>query len=250
MDGDDLSVSDTWLVGVVANGDALAGMRVHGGWLAAGPASGRPQRVHVRLRFGDDGVAGFPDPTESAKLLHAEEAVVEAFADDAVFVSVVTARGFRDLIFHTADATRCGAALDALDPDAVGYPLDLDVDDDPGWSHYRASFTDVIPADADRRLIADLTREHPDGPPTCTVVHRFGFPSLLEADQAAAALRTSGVTVTYCAPDDVDASPPPVLEAREVETVTQAEMARSRDALTAFALSWGGSYHGWTAEEK
>lgn len=248
MDGDDFPVADTWIIGVVANGDVLAGMRVHGGWLAAGPASGRPQRLHVRLRFGDGSGAGFPDPTESATLLHAEEVVVDAFADDAVFVAVVTAPGFRDLIFYAADASRCGAALNRLDHDAVGYPLELDIDDDPGWSHYRALFTDVVPADADRRLIADLARERPDGPPTCTLVHRFEFPSLQEADQAAAALRSSGVTVTFREPDDVDATPPPVLEAREVETVTQAEMARSRDALTAFAVSWGGSYDGWTVE--
>ncbi len=81
--------------------------------------------------------------------------------------------------------------------------------------------------------------------PEVLIAHRFRFPTLHEADQAAAALRTSGITVVFVASDDVDAEAPPVFEAHEVEVLTQGDMARSRDALGAFATSWDGVYEGW-----
>ena len=243
-------VTDTWLIGVVAHGEALAGMRVHGGWLAAGPASGRPYRVHVRLRYADGDDASFPDPTTSEVLLAAEETIVDAVAGRAELVAVLTVPGFRDLELHAADGTACRAAIEALDPDVVGVALTTDVEEDPAWSRYHALFTDAVPADADRRLILDAAREADDGSPEREIVHRFRFPTLHEADQAAAALRTSGVTVTFVEPDDATAEAPPCFVAREVETLTQAEMARSRAALSEFAASWDGIYEGWKLAER
>lgn len=238
-------VTDTWLIGVVAHDDALAGVRVHGGWVAAGPASGRPARVHVRLRYPDDGGSGFPDPTTAEALLAAERELVDALAGLAELVAVLTVPGFRDLEFHAADGPTCLATIEALDPDHVGFPVTVDLDDDPAWSRYRALFADAVPADADRRLIVDAARESGEGSPECQIVHGFRFPTLQEADQAAAALRTSGVTVTFVASDDASAEAPPRFEAREAETLTQAEMARSRAALSEFAASWDGDYEGW-----
>lgn len=238
-------VTDTWLIGVVAHGEALAGMRVHGGWLAAGPASGRNVRVHVRLRFSDDDGTGFPDPKTAEALLAAEEVIVDAFDGHAELVAVLTVPGFRDLEFHAADGAACLAALEALGPEDVAFPITADLDDDPAWSRYRALFADAVPADTDRRLIVDAARASDDGAPEREIVHLFRFPTLHEADQAAAALRTSGVTVTFVEPDDANAEAPPQFEAREVETLTQAEMARSRAALSEFAASWDGVYEGW-----
>ena len=168
---------------------------------------------------------------------------------DGDLVAVVTVPGFRDLVFHTADPARCRERLESADRASLGYTLELDVDDDPGWSWYRSMFIDVVPADADRRRIVDLARSDPGGAPTCTLIHRFRFPSLREADQAAAALREAGIEVTFVASDDLAAPALPMLEARETETLTQAEMARSRDALTAFAVSWDGTYEGWLVDE-
>lgn len=242
-------VGDGWLVGVVASGDALSGLRVDGGWLAAGPTSDRPTRVHMRFRFSDRTDMGFPSASESASLLLAEEHAVASIGVDGVLVAVVTVPGFRDLVFHTADEARCRRRLAAVDPASLGYTFELDVDEDPGWSWYRSMFTDVVPADADRRRIIELARDDPSGAPECALVHRFRFPSLQEADQAAAALRSTGIAVTFATPDDVAAAAPPVLEARETETLTQAEMARSRDALAAFATSWDGSYEGWLVDD-
>ena len=207
-------VTDTWLLGVVADGEALAGMRVHGGWLAAGPASGRPFRVHVRLRYADDGAATFPDAATAEALLAAEEAIVGAVAGHAELVAVMTVPGFRDLELHAADGAACRSAIEALDPDVLGFALSVDVEEDPAWSRYRALFADAVPADADRRLVLDAAREADDGSPQREIVHGFRFPTLHEADQAAAALRTSGVTVTFVEPDDAAAEAPPCFEAR------------------------------------
>jgi hypothetical protein len=239
-------VTDTWLIGVVAYGESLAGVRVHGGWVAAGPASGRPVRVRVRLRYADDEASSFPDPTTAGKLLEAEAAIIDALGDQAVLVAVLTVPGFRDLELHAADGEACRAAIEALDPDVVGFPLTVDVDEDAAWSRYRALFADAVPADADRRLILDAAREADDGSPEREIAHRFRFPTLQEADQAAAALRSSGVAVTFEQSDDLDAEAPPRFRAREVETLTQAEMARSRAALSEFAASWDGDYEGWS----
>lgn len=241
-------VTDTWLVGVVAHGDALAGLRVHGGWVAAGPASGRPARVLVRLRYADGSASGFPDPTIAEALLEGERTIVDALGDAAVLVAVITVPGSRDLEFHAADGAACIAVIEALDPADIGFPATVDLDDDPGWRRYRALFADAVPADADRRRILDVARTSGEGAPECPIVHRFRFPTLHDADQAAAALRDAGVSVTFVASDDTAAEAPPQFEAREVETLTQAEMARSRAALTEFASSWDGVYEGWNPE--
>lgn len=243
------SAADGWLVGVVASGGALSGLRVDGGWLAAGPTSARPTRVHVRLRFTDQTATGFPTASESASLLVAEDQVVASIGVEGVLVAAVTVPGFRDLVFHTAGAARCRERLATTDPASLGYSIELDADDDPGWSWYRSMFTDAVPADADRRRIVELARNVPGGSPVCALVHRFRFPSLREADQAAAALRSTDIAVVFAPSDDVAAQSPPVLEARETEMLTQAEMARSRDALAAFATSWNGTYEGWLVDE-
>ena len=238
-------IADTWLVGVVAHDDALAGVRVHGGWVAAGPASGRSSRVHVRLRFDGDSSTGFPDPAVSESLLAAEEQLVSALDDCAELVAVMTVPGFRDLLFHTDSPEACVAAMAALDPAQLGYEVEPDVADDPAWSRYRALFADAVPADADRRRVVEAARATGESAPEVLIAHRFRFPTLHEADQAAAALRTSGIAVVFVASDDVDAEAPPVFEAHEVEVLTQGDMARSRDALSAFATSWEGVYEGW-----
>lgn len=239
-------IADTWLVGVVAHDDVLAGLRVHGGWVAAGPASGRDARMHLRLRFDAEGPTGFPDPAVSEALLAAEERLVEALGDRAELVAVMTVSGFRDLLFHTGDAAGSAAVIDALDPASIGFEVEPDIADDPAWSRYRALFADAVPADTDRRKIVEVARAADESAPECAIAHRFRFPTLHEADQAAAALRTSGVTVVFVASDELDAEAPPQFEAHEVEVLTQAEMARSRDALSAFATSWEGVYDGWT----
>jgi hypothetical protein len=243
-------LTDTWLIGVVAHGESLAGVRVHGGWVAAGPASGRPVRVHVRLRSAGDEASRFPDPATAEALLEAEAVIVDALGDEAVLVAVLTVPGFRDLELHADDGPASQAAIEALEPGTVGFPLTIDVDEDPAWSRYRALFADAVPADADRRQILDAAREADDGSPEREIAHRFRFPTLQEADRAAAALRATGVAVTFEEPDDANAEAAPRFEAREVETLTQAEMARSRAALSEFAASWDGDYEGWSLADR
>lgn len=182
-------------------------------------------------------------------LLEAEEKMVASIGAAGILVAVLTVPGFRDLVFHTADAKRCRERLAVADTASLSHTFELDVDDDPGWSWYRSMFTDAVPADADRRRIVELARNDAGGAPMCALVHRFRFPSLREADKAATALRSTGITVTFAPADDMAAPALPVLEAREVETLTQAEMARSRDALATFAASWGGTYEGWLVDD-
>ncbi len=235
----DTEVADTWLVGVVAHDEALSGLRVHGGLLAVGPAGGQSVCVRVRLRYrGAEGTL-FPDADESAGLVADEERLVAALADRAVFVAALTVPGFRDLVFHTDDAAASRRTAGDLGFD------DVEVDDDPGWSFYRSLFADAVTADGDRRRIQNAARTSGEGAPVCPVVHRFSFPSLAEADQAAAALRESGIEVVFVAADDVAESAPPMFTLTDTESLTQVEMARSRDALGGFASSWGGTYQGW-----
>lgn len=235
-------VTDTWLVGVVAHDEALSSVRIHAGYLGAGPTSGRDHRLFVRICFGDADEPSFPDAETSTALIAREEALVAALGDDAVLVAVLTVPAFRDLILHTAVPERCRAVLEALDDDDI----DVDISPDPSWSMYRALFTDAVPADADRRKIQDAFP--PAGgdltPPRRRVEHRFAFPSLAEADQAAAALRDAGVEVTFVPADggETDARRFFVVE---TEALSQIDLARSRDALGGFAVSWGGEYLGW-----
>ncbi len=143
---------ESWLVGVTAAGDQLASLRVHAGYLAAGPASGRPHRVHVRFRLHDPSPSGFPGAGEALDLNVAEERVVAAVRPVAVLVAVVTAPGFRDLVLHTDDPTRVALEVgDDLMAD-LGYEPTVDVDEDPAWSTYRSLFADAVVADGDRRV--------------------------------------------------------------------------------------------------
>lgn len=236
------SVVDSWLVGVVARDDALSGVRVHSGYVAAGPASGCSIRVQLRLRYESSGESGFPDPTVSHELLAIEEQAVNVLGDDAKLVAALTVPGFRDLIFHLApDAIDRVAAL-------VGQ-LDLDEDDivavdDPSWSAYRALFADAVIADGDRRKVEAVANEFGHEVPRMTVEHCFAFDDVAQADQAAAALRDAGLAVAFDSPSERVH-----FTVTEVETLTQVEMARSRDALGGFASSWEGEYEGWRTRE-
>jgi hypothetical protein len=236
-------VTDTWLVGVVAHDEALSSVRVHAGYLGAGPTSGRDHRVLVRIRFGDVDTPTFPDAETSTALIAREEALVAARGDDAVLIAVLTVPAFRDLILRTADPERCRAVLEAFGDD----DLDVDITPDPAWSMYRALFTDAVPADADRRRIHDAAApvEAGTNPVRRSVEHRFEFPSLAEANQAAAALRDAGVEVTFAATEGTDAEAPPRFVVVDTEALSQIDLARSRDALGGFAVSWGGEYLGW-----
>lgn len=246
-------VPETWLVGVVAHDDALSSVRVHAGYVAHGPSSGRDHRIHVRLRFGDTARPRFPDPEESTVLIAREDAIVAGLEDRAVLVAVLTVPGFRDLVFHTAVPEECrtrlaevlttepGAGVGAGD----GTADEPDVAPDPSWSLYRSLFADAVPADTDRRRIHAAAAATGESAPSCDVEHRFSFPTLAEADQAAAALRDVGLTVTFVAADDAAQSAPPRFVVADHETLTQIDMARSRDALSGFAVSWGGDYLGW-----
>lgn len=235
-------VTDTWLVGVVAHDDALSSVRVHGGYLGAGPTSGNDHRVLVRIRFGAADAPAFPDDDTSNSLLASEEALVDRLGDDAVLVAVLTAPGFRDLVFHTGTPEQCRTLLDVSDDSG---DRDVDIVADPAWSMYRSLFTDAVPADGDRRKIHDAAAAAADSAPRCAVEHRFSFADLAEADQAAAALRDAGLEVVFEAPDDAGAQAPPRFVVVETESLTQIDMARSRDALGGFATSWGGEYLGW-----
>lgn len=247
-------VTDTWLVGVVAHDDALSSVRIHAGYLGAGPTSGRDHRILVRIRFGDPDAPAFPDADTSRTLIEREDHIVAGLGDDAVLVAVLTVPGFRDLMLHTAVPERCRAVLATLEaPDDHGDgdvrdsegDLDSDITADPAWSMYRSLFTDAVPADNDRRKIHDTAAAAGTSTPRVRVAHRFGFPGLAEADQAAAALRDAGLDVTFDAADEVGAEAPPRFAILETETLTQIDMARSRDALGGFAVSWGGDYLGW-----
>ncbi len=239
------AVTDTWLVGVVAHDDALSGVRVHAGYVAAGPTSGRDHRIQVRLRFASGGGSGFPDPDASAELLDTEDRLVEALGDDAALVAVLTVPGFRDLVFHTAEAGWATAVVVETLGDPAG-PDDVDAVADPAWSRYRSLFADAVPADADRRRISEVAARADESAPRCPVAHRFSFPGLAEADRAAAALRDVGLEVVFEAADDTNEAAPPRFSVTETEVLTQVDMARSRDALGGFAAGWGGDYLGWT----
>lgn len=237
-------VTDTWLVGVVAHDEALSSVRVHAGYVAAGPTSGRDHRIQVRLRFGEGSAPAFPDAEASGALIAREDRLVAAFADGAVLVAVLTVPGFRDLVFHTGDPDACRSVVDHLGVEQTDSD-EFDVVGDPAWSMYRSLFADAVPADADRRRIHEIAAESGDAAPERTVEHRFSFGNLADADQAAAALRDVGLDVTFTAPDDVADAAPPRFVVTDVEILTQIDMARSRDALSGFATSWGGDYLGW-----
>lgn len=246
-------VTDTWLVGVVAHDEALSSVRVHAGYVAAGPTSGRDHRLQVRLRHGASTAPVFPDPVDSAALLQVEEHLVGRLAGLAVLVAVLTVPGFRDLVFHTAEPDRCVDRLANLDGPAGADRIVVDAPElatDPAWSLYRSLFADAVPADVDRRRIADAATRTGTSPPECVVEHRFSFPGLDEADRAAAALREVGLEVVFAGSDDLDEASPPRFVVTETETLTQIDMARSRDALAGFASSWGGDYLGWTVPER
>lgn len=242
-------VTDTWLVGVVAHDDALSSLRVHAGYVGAGPTSGRDHRLQVRLRYGDRADPAFPDADASAALIAAEERIVGRVGDAAVLVGVLTVPGFRDLVFHTDDPDGCGAALaDAASDDAWPHGVDVaDVDRvaDPAWSLYRSLFADAVPADADRRRIHEAAATSGESSPERRIEHRFQFPTLAEADQAAAALREADLQVRFEQADDTAEAAPPRFAVVESEVLTQVDMARSRDLLRGFATSWGGDYLGW-----
>ncbi|MBS1846842.1 MAG: DUF695 domain-containing protein [Actinobacteria bacterium] len=246
-------VTDTWLVGVVAHDDALSGVRIHAGYVAYGPTSGRSWRVQVRLRYGDPKARAFPDADTAAALIACEEHLVDRFGDDAVLVAVLTVPGFRDLIFHTATPEACGVTvggdvfgpIDDADVD-VEFAVDIDVAEDPAWSLYRSLFGDAVTADADRRRVEDASLGCRDAEHGSTVEHRFSFPSLAEADQAAAALRDAGLDAVYDAAVDDGGSAPARFAVTDTEVLDQVAMARSRDTLSGFANSWGGEYLGWT----
>lgn len=236
-------IADTWLVGVVAHDDALSSVRVHAGYVASGPTSGRDHRVQIRMRFDGSDESGFPDDETAKTLIEREESLADALGEVAVLVGVLTVPGFRDLVFHTDDPEGSTNALGGVD--VIDVPADVDITADPGWSLYRSLFTDAVPADGDRRKIHEIAGTSGVSAPECRVEHRFVFLSLADADQAAAALRDAGLEVTFVAADDVAEAARPRFVLTDTEILTQVDMARSRDALNGFAVSWGGTYEGW-----
>ena len=256
---------ESWLVGVTAAGDQLASLRVHAGYLAAGPASGRPHRVHVRFRLHDPSPSGFPGAGEALDLNVAEERVVAAVRPVAVLVAVVTAPGFRDLVLHTDDPTRVALEVsDDLTAD-LGYEPTVDVDEDPAWSTYRSLFADAVVADGDRRVVAQLGEPGPD-PKPCLARYFVVFEGRDEAVAARQALVDADFDATIVlppdqgGPDGIEAradggAPQPVappggavLVISDEVVLNQAEAARARDSVASFAASWGGSFQGWRAD--
>lgn len=237
------SPDDVWLVGLVANDGALAGLRVLRTGVPGVGDPARPTRVGVRLRFSGTSTSGFPDADVSAALLATEERLVGAVGGAAAFVAAVTAPGFRDLVFYTSVPEQVLAAVEATAVDPPLGEVRVDVDDDPAWRHYRALRADATVGDDDRRRLADVIDPSSDDVPEATLIHRFSFPDPVSADQARFAFATVGVAATrMTAAEGGDATD---LEVEEVETLTQAELARSRDALSAFAVGHGGRYLGW-----
>lgn len=258
---------ESWLVGVAVAGDQLASMRVHAGYLAAGPASGRAHRVHVRLRLLAPTSSGFPTNEEALDLNVAEERVVRANAPHAVLVAVVTAPGFRDLILHTAEPDRLEKSV--LEPGFLadlGYEPVTDIDHDPSWTFYRALFSDAVVADADRRVVARYHEAGHDPAQPCLARYFVRFDSREEAVAARQVLLDAHLEADVVLPDgdrigtdqvitlpDVVSLPEPsageaLLVIRDEVHLTQAEAARAREGVAAFAVSWGGSFEGWRVD--
>lgn len=256
-------VKESWVVGVAAAGDHVASLRVHAGYVAAGPASGRPFRVHVRFRLKNVTDSGFPGVDEVAALQVAEERVIEALDESAVLVGVVGAPGFRDLVIHAADPDAVRRALDTCVLVDLGYEPELDEDEDPAWSSYRALFAQAVDGDFDRRVIArlanagaDLAAEHP-------VRHYVAFSELDDAYGFIAALRAADIDARLDDSDDPGGLAGSSLGASlrdardngrvvvmvsEDAVVSQVTAALSRAGLAELAASWGGLYSGWTVE--
>ena len=255
---------ESWLVGVTVAGDHLASLRVHAGYLAAGPASGRPHRVHVRFRLREPSPSGFPGVGEALDLNVAEERVLAAVQPVAVLVAVVTAPGFRDLVLHTDDPARVVEAVGGDLTADLGYEPTVDVDEDPAWSTYRSLFTDAVVADGDRRIVAQLGEPGPD-PKPCRARYFLAFEGPDEAAAARQVLVEADFDATIVLPADDDGRDVAVgadLEASGLAAprggallvisdevvMSQAEAARARDSVSSFAASWGGSFQGWRAD--
>lgn len=258
------STGESWLVGVAAAGGELASLRVHAGFMAAGPASGRPLRAHLRFRLRDPSASGFPQDEEVAALHEAEVRVTQALDADSVVVAVVGAPGFRDLVLHTAAAGPLREALDRCVLIDLGYEPELDIDEDPSWSTYRALFAQAVDADYDRRLVARLASAGADLQAERGVRHHLSFASLDDAYAMLAALHAAQIEADLFAGEEpagvADASLHATLEeaqqagrtlvvVSEVTAVSQPAAARARAGLTELAASWGGTYLGWNADE-
>jgi hypothetical protein len=258
------STSESWLVGVAAAGERLASLRVHAGFMAAGPASGRPFRAHLRFRLQDPSESGFPHDDEVAALHEAEVRVTQALDAGSVLVAVVGAPGFRDLVLHTAAPEPLRAALDRCVLVDLGYEPELDVDEDPSWSTYRALFAQAVDADYDRRLVARLASAGADLRAERSVRHHLSFASLDDAYAMLAALHAAQIEADLFAGEEpagvADAAAQATLDAArqagrtvvvvsEVTAVSQPVAARARAGLAELAASWGGTYLGWNADE-
>lgn len=250
-------------MGVAAAGDQLASLRVHAGFMAAGPASGRPLRAHVRFRLRDPSPSGFPQDEEVAALHEAEVRVIQALDPDSVLVAVVGAPGFRDLVLHTAAADPLREVLDRCVLVDLGYEPEVDLDEDPSWSTYRALFAQAVDADYDRRLVARLASAGGDLRAERAVRHHLSFASLDDAYAMLAALQAAQIQADLFAGEEpagvADASLQATLDAAreaertvvvvsEVAAVSQPSAARARAGLAELAASWGGTYLGWNAD--
>ncbi len=254
-------VVESWLVGVSASGGRLASLRVHAGYVAAGPATGFGQRVHVRIRLQHPTESGFAGPDELQVLAEVEGRLTLGVEEVAVVVASLGTAGFRDLILYTRDAEAFYAAMASCVLVDLGYEPEVDSDADPSWSTYRALFTEAVDADADRRILARASAAGCDLGSPRELTHFAAFAHLDDATSMVEALRAQDIDAVVRADplpaavaaeaglrrtDSLDGRH--VVSVREEAVLSQVHIAWERAELTALSSSWGGDYLGWTID--
>lgn len=101
-----------------------------------------PSRLNVFWLMGDSEPWGFPTLLESGRLDAFEERLVAAVEHDghSVLSVVLTCKGQREFVFHTADVPGFLERLSAMPQEAERYPIELYSTDDSAWE-YDASVT-------------------------------------------------------------------------------------------------------------
>lgn len=110
------------------------------------PLAGHPifdRRLTVSLPFESVDDEGMPaDKEEFAAVSELGDDICESLTEgqESLHALTITTQGRRDLIFYTSDPIAAAQRLNALRAEGLGRPMEVDLEWDTFWMHYRACY--------------------------------------------------------------------------------------------------------------
>ncbi len=206
-----------------------------------------PVRLQVRVGLLSPRDDGLRDSSELDVMGHIEDQIVDrlAAALDALFVGRFITAGATVFVFYAPSAAKVDQCVGLIGPLATGYEAQWRSEEDPTWRFFheflypdRYSFQSMM----NRSLLTQLEEAGDMLTASRVVDHFMLLPSMVEAEQASAALVAKGFRVD---PLKVMASGQYGLEAHRHDSLADQRPDHFVREILDIVLPLNGSYDGW-----